>query len=105
LWDLQADICESIYAAFFFIPALITEDIGYGSSVFSARVMDEQASEAEYWRGEVELEQLQADNIHYLPAEVGDVEVLRDRVESMYGLGNPTAALIVRWVEHGLKSY
>jgi hypothetical protein len=102
--ELEENIRESIYVALFPMPALISEDIGYGSDVFDAWIMEEQSTDAGYWREVFELEQLHAHNNHYLPSAFGNVELLREQVEHIFGHERPTTDLIMRCIEYGLKA-
>jgi hypothetical protein len=111
LEDLDANICESIHAACFFIPALTTADLTLGPTfdpLFDAWSVAEQADRAEYWREQndevYEAEELQAQNILYLPSKVADIELVRNRVEGWFGMGSDTAEAIMEWVEHGIKA-
>jgi hypothetical protein len=51
-----------------------------------------------------EAEELQAQNILYLPSKVADIELVRNRVEGWFGMGSDTAEAIMEWVEHGIKA-
>jgi hypothetical protein len=111
LEDLDANICESIHAACFFIPALTTSDLTLGPTfdpLFDAWSVAEQADRAEYWREQTdevyEAEELQAQNILYLPSKVADIELVRNRVEGWFGMGSDTAEAIMEWVKHGIKA-
>jgi hypothetical protein len=72
LGSLRFNIRESALAAYFYIPALITEDVELGPTFnrwFQVGKVDEMVSDAEDWKlkqkGYFSVEDLQAENIYY----------------------------------------
>jgi hypothetical protein len=94
---------NSVFAASFYIPALIDEDVLHDFMTTWPDRLDRQASLARFWRESIGLDQLQASNIHYLPTSA-DPEALRPILNCGLGGGSYTSAMIMRWAEHGLKA-
>jgi hypothetical protein len=93
--DWEFVVLEAISAADWYLDFLRND---------SADVQPGSVSAGRRWRRmlNIELEDLSAPNLQYLPHEVEDREQICQAVERLFGADSQKGALVIRWMDHGI---